>query len=111
MPQRELVVRRLQEEVNFMIQGPFTLLQARQEAWAAARDYLVTLRDYWLVRSELTQAVGTRLPSAAALPATIPPAIPPPAPAPTPAPKHHHHGDLYPLGSRLPQTGADGISS
>jgi outer membrane protein, heavy metal efflux system len=93
MPQRELVVRRLQEEVNFMIQGPFTLLRARQEAWAAAREYLVTLRDYWLVRGELTQAVGTRLPSAAALPATIAPAMAPSAPAPTPSPTQHHHGD------------------
>lgn len=92
IPQRELVVRRLQEEVNFMIEGPFALLRARQEAWASARDYLVALRDYWLVRGALTQAVGTRLPNATRAPAPAAPTPTAPA-APTPGPLHHDHGD------------------
>lgn len=65
IPQREDIVARLQEQVNFMFAGPFELLRAKREEFAAYDGYLAALRDYWLARSELALAVGTALPGAA----------------------------------------------
>ncbi|EIT67722.1 MULTISPECIES: TolC family protein [Hydrocarboniphaga] len=63
IPQREAVVARMQEEVNYMLVGIFELLVAKQQEYEAYAGYLEAVRDYWIARAELTQAVGRRLPS------------------------------------------------
>lgn len=64
IPQREAVVARLQEHVNFMLADVFSLLQARQQEYSAYLGYIDAVERYWSARTELARAVGTRLPGA-----------------------------------------------
>lgn len=63
IPQREEIVARSQEQVNFMLQGQFALLLAKRQEYEAYQGYLEVVRDYWLARIELAKSVGTQLPS------------------------------------------------
>lgn len=63
IPQREAVVEQMQLEVNFMLIGTFELLAAKQQQYDAYSGYLDAVRDYWMARTELTRAVGRKLPS------------------------------------------------
>jgi len=65
IPQREEVVARMQQEVNFMFIGIFELLVAKQQEYDAYAGYLESVRDYWMARTELARAVGRNLPSSA----------------------------------------------
>jgi cobalt-zinc-cadmium efflux system outer membrane protein len=62
VPRREAIVARTQERVNFMLQGVFELITARQQEYDAYQEYLEAVRDYWIVRAELRGIVGGRLP-------------------------------------------------
>lgn len=66
IPQRQAVVARTQEEVNFMLTGVFELLAARRAEFDAYQGYLEALRDYWIARADLEGAVGSTLPSESA---------------------------------------------
>jgi cobalt-zinc-cadmium efflux system outer membrane protein len=63
IPQREAVVARTQEEVNYMLASVFELLLAKQQEYQAYAGYLEAVKDYWIARAGLTRAVGRRLPS------------------------------------------------
>jgi outer membrane protein, heavy metal efflux system len=65
IPAREAIVQRTQEELNFMLAGQFELLAARQAEYDAYGGYLQSVRDYWIARSRLAHAVGTKLPGTA----------------------------------------------
>lgn len=65
IPLRETIVARTQEEVNFMLVGPFELLRARQQEYDAYQGYLEAVRDYWIARAGLAREVGAALPSSA----------------------------------------------
>jgi cobalt-zinc-cadmium efflux system outer membrane protein len=65
IPQREAVVSRTQEEVNFMLRGVFDLIAVKQQEYDARESYVQALRDYWIARCELELAVGARWPSEA----------------------------------------------
>lgn len=65
IPQREDVVQRTQEQVNYMLVGQFDLLLSKQQEYDAYQGYLEAVRDYWLARTELARQVGAPLPSAA----------------------------------------------
>lgn len=72
IPQREAVVEQMQLELNFMFIGAFELLAAKQQQYEAYSGYLDAVRDYWLARTELSRAVGRKLPSSEQpLPATL----------------------------------------
>lgn len=84
LPLRHEIVRRTQLQYNAMQLGVFELLQAKRDEIDAGRDYVETLTDYWLARTELERAVGGELPSGPTRPST--------APVPSPdAPAHRHH--------------------
>jgi cobalt-zinc-cadmium efflux system outer membrane protein len=88
IPLREEVVRLSEEHYNAMLLGVFQWLSAKQNAVNVYREYLESVRDYWIARADLERAVGGRLPGA------IPPVSRPPVPAPTPSDsehQHHHH--------------------
>ena len=68
IPQREAVVARLQEQVNFMLTDTFNLLLAKQQEYAAYVGYIDAVQSYWSARTELMRAVGTRLPDEATPP-------------------------------------------
>ena len=72
IPQREAVVAQAGLELNFMLIGAFEALTVKQQEYEAYAGYLDSVRDYWIARSELTRAVGQRLPSSRnAPPATL----------------------------------------
>lgn len=63
IPQREAIVARQGERLNYMLIGAFELLLAKQQEYDAYQGYLETVRDYWQARVALARAVGTQLPS------------------------------------------------
>ncbi len=63
IPQREAVVARQTERLNYMLIGAFELLLAKQQEYDAYQGYLESVRDYWQARVALARAIGTRLPS------------------------------------------------
>lgn len=65
IPQREAIVARAQEQQNFMLIGIFEVIVAKQQEYEAYAGYIESVRDYWIARTELTRAVGRRLPSSA----------------------------------------------
>ncbi|MDZ4730200.1 MAG: TolC family protein [Xanthomonadales bacterium] len=67
IPQRVEAVARAQEEVNFMLIGVFELIVTKQQEYAAYQGYLEAIRDYWVVRADLSLAAGNTLPSSAAI--------------------------------------------
>lgn len=89
VPLRESIVQGAQEEMNFMLIGAFELMQARREQLAAYQEYLEAVRDYWLARVHLRQAIGGPLPGDDAKPAAtlgVEEIL-----APSPAPDHSQH--------------------
>ena len=70
IPIKERIVRLSQEQYNFMLIGQFELFAAKQNEVDAYREYIETIRDYWIARSDLERAIGGRLPSIAAMPLT-----------------------------------------
>ena len=71
LPLREDIVRRAQEQVNYMLMGVFDLLRFRQQEYDAYAAYLLAVRDYWLARSDLERAVGAPLPGGARDPSSM----------------------------------------
>ena len=61
LPLREKSVKESQLRYNAMLLGVFQLLQARREQIEVYRDYLDTVRDYWITRAELERATGGSL--------------------------------------------------
>ena len=91
VPLRHEIVQQSQLEYNAMQLGVFELLQARQAEIDAGRDYVESLRDYWVARTELEKALGGR--SKAILPATAPSTRPTAPTQEPPQPQgHQHHG-------------------
>jgi len=62
VPQREAASAHTLEEVSFMLSGAFELLATRREQYAAYREYVDAVRDYWLARVDLERALGANLP-------------------------------------------------
>lgn len=61
LPLRERVVRETLLQYNAMQIGVFQLLQARRDQLEAARNYVVTLHEYWRSRAALEQILAGRL--------------------------------------------------
>ncbi|MET0595267.1 MAG: TolC family protein [Polyangiaceae bacterium] len=61
VPLRENIVRFSQQQYDAMLLGVYQLIQAKQNEFDAYREYIEALRDYWIARSDLERAVGTRL--------------------------------------------------
>lgn len=61
VPTYQRIVQLSQEQYNFMLIGIFQVLEARKVETRAYRDYVNHVRDYWITRSRLEQAIGTRL--------------------------------------------------
>lgn len=65
IPLREQITASSQRHVNYMLIGAFQLLQFKQQEITARREYIEAVRDYWIARAELEQAVGGQLPQTA----------------------------------------------
>jgi cobalt-zinc-cadmium efflux system outer membrane protein len=68
IPAREEVVKRTQQEVSYMLEGQFRLLEVKQQEYEAYQTYIEAVRDYWVAQAELGREVGTRLPATASDP-------------------------------------------
>ena len=62
LPLKDRIVQRNLEQYNYMLEGAFEVLAAKQEATDAYLEYIETLTDYWTARSDLETAVGGSLP-------------------------------------------------
>ena len=82
VPLRENVVRFSQEQYDAMLLGVYQLILAKQNEYAAYREYIDALRDYWIARSDLERAIGGRIGQA--------PTFSPPGKATVAAPEHSH---------------------
>ena len=92
VPLRENIVRFSQQHYDAMLLGVFQLIQAKQSEFDAYREYIESLRDYWIARSDLERAVGTRLTEAASAPVDRKGESKPAPPAQTPAAPGSEHG-------------------
>jgi cobalt-zinc-cadmium efflux system outer membrane protein len=63
LPERVRILQLSQELYNYMLQGSYDLLLAKQQEIEAERD---TWRNYWVTRADLEKAVGGFLPVATA---------------------------------------------
>ncbi len=61
VPIRENIVRFSQEQYDAMLLGVYQLIQAKQNEFDAYREYIESLRDYWIARSDLERAAGGRV--------------------------------------------------
>ena len=91
LPLRQRIVDESQLYYNGMLIGVYELLLAKQNQINAGREYIETLRNYWIARSDLERAVGGRL--IVTEETTQPPAQPmeQPATQPSKLPNHIHH--------------------
>ncbi len=62
VPLRERMVALAQQQYDAMLLGVYQLLQAKQSEIDAYREYIESVRDYWIARSDLERALGARLP-------------------------------------------------
>lgn len=58
MPRREELLRQSMLQYNAMQIGIYQLLTARQNQTTAFREYIESIRDYWVARSDLERAAG-----------------------------------------------------
>ena len=58
LPLKERIVRLTLAEYNFMLEGPFHLLESQQEQNETYKSYVEALTDYWVARARLQAAVG-----------------------------------------------------
>lgn len=65
IPLREQITASSQRHFNYGLIGAFQLLQFKQQEITARREYTEAVRDYWIARAELEQAVGGQLPHTA----------------------------------------------
>lgn len=94
IPLHERIVQHTTEQYNYMLVGVFETIAARENEYAAYKEYIEAVRDYWIARSQLAAAVGGRIPNdlpQAETPASAPDPSPPPPDAGQPAPAHEHH--------------------
>lgn len=87
IPLRHRIVEQTQLQYNGMFVGVSVLLQAKQEEINAGAHFVEALRDYWIARTELEQAVGGRLVEPTATSSTNVPAT---SPAMPPMPGMNH---------------------
>jgi len=65
LPLRERIVDLTLQKYNYMLVGAFELLMAKQREFDDYQKYIEAVQDYWIARTDLTRAVGGRLPVAA----------------------------------------------
>lgn len=66
IPQRMETVEQAQLEVNYMFIGVFELITLKRDEYDTYQNYLESIRDYWVSRTQLGLAVGNELPTTGA---------------------------------------------
>jgi len=63
LPLKEEITQLTLKDYNYMLTGPFELLEAEMHENETYLEYLEALTDYWIARAALQAAVGGRLPA------------------------------------------------
>jgi len=64
LPLREQIVELTLQKYNYMLVGAFDLLIAKKQQFDDYQKYIETVRDYWIIRTDMARAAGGRLPGA-----------------------------------------------
>ena len=51
------------QKYNYMLVGAFDLLMAKQREFDDYQKYIEVVRDYWIIRTDITRAAGGRMPA------------------------------------------------
>ncbi len=63
LPLRKRIVDLTMQKYNYMLVGAFDLLIAKQKEFDDYQKYIEAVRDYWIIRADITKAAGGRLPA------------------------------------------------
>lgn len=63
LPLQSKLVSETQKQYNAMLAGAFQLLEAKHKQIETGKDYILTLKSYWLVRTELESVLNGVMPS------------------------------------------------
>lgn len=63
LPHRQAVMEETQRHYNFMLEGAYELIRARQRMFAAERETLGVRKEYWIARAEMERVLGASLPN------------------------------------------------
>ena len=88
IPLNQRLVELSLQEYNYMLIGPFDVLTAKQNEIAAYRNYIETVRDWWIASAEVERLLGGQLVRAGAVRSGTPS---PMARAPSPPTDAHAH--------------------
>jgi cobalt-zinc-cadmium efflux system outer membrane protein len=61
LPLHAQLIDSLQKHYNFMLVGVYDLLNAKKEESEAYHNFVETLKDYWILRSELELLTGEKM--------------------------------------------------
>jgi len=64
LPLREQIVDLTLQKYNYMLVGTFDLLIAKKQQFDDYQKYIETVRDYWIIRTDMAKTAGGRLPGA-----------------------------------------------
>ncbi len=62
IPVREKITVETQKNYNYMLLGNYDLIRAKQNEILANKEYIDSLKEYWIARSDLEKAVSSKLP-------------------------------------------------
>ena len=90
LPIQQRLIDQTQLRYNGMFVGIFDLLNAKQSQIETGKNYLETIKDYWLARTELEKVVGGEITEIALINET---SLKLDIPIEKPTAKHMHHGE------------------
>ncbi len=61
IPIREKITEETQKHYNYMLLGNYDLIRAKQNEILANKEYIDSLKRYWIARSDLEKAVSSKL--------------------------------------------------
>ncbi len=61
IPVRQKVTEETQKHYNYMLLGNYDLIRAKQNEILANKEYIESLKEYWIARSDLEKAVSSKL--------------------------------------------------
>ncbi len=62
IPIKEKVTEETQKHYNYMLLGNYDLIRAKQNEILANKEYIESLKEYWIARSGLEKAISSKLP-------------------------------------------------
>ena len=61
IPNRVKITEETQKHYNYMLLGNYNLIRAKQDEILATNEYIETLKEYWIARSDIEKAISSKL--------------------------------------------------